>query len=59
MDPHGRGEADQQGRVKRLYERLGKLLESMDPERIEALEEYLDAQEKQESGEKAKDAAPE
>ena len=58
MDPHGRGEADQQGRVKRLYDRLAKILKGMSPERVEALEDHLDAQEEREKQKEAEDAGP-
>jgi hypothetical protein len=42
-------------RVKRLYDRLAKAIEGLSPDRLEALEEYLEDEQAKEAGSEGND----
>lgn len=48
MDTHGREQDPEEGRVRRLYDRLAELFRGLSPSRQQALQDWLDEQEEEE-----------
>jgi len=58
MEAHNGGPDSQEGRIRRLYDRLAAVLKGMRPERLEALEEHLNEQDEARENDQGRPVPP-